>query len=128
MSQKTGLNPTTAALLLSAIVAVSGQPAGTIANPADHGASWMTESAVAPTTRTTPAPTNAQQQISQALIGDDGRRRRYTALNPKRAARRLLERAGYITSGRDWRRFMKMTHHDSIAADLFRRALQFVTT
>lgn len=124
--KKGGLCPTVAALLLSAIVGVSGQAPGSA--PIVGGESSVSAETSIPSTRTTPTPGPLAQQVQQAIIDGDGRKRRYVATNPKRAARRLLERAGYITSGRDWRRFMKMTHHDAVAKNLFHRALAFVTS
>lgn len=121
MSDRRKVSPMTAALMLSAILATAAQPVMStptnLRQPAARAGSPQRES-----TRTN-APTNQQTQRQQArVIGPDpnpNRRR-----NPMRQVRRLFERMGWITSGRQWRNFRKLAHRDPFVASLIQNALK----
>lgn len=119
-----GVGPTTAALLLAAILGSAGRPAGP-APIADEQTSFRVGGQQRESTRT--APVNSQQaaaSLKATMAGGPGRARRGT--NPLRQARRLLEEIGYIQSGRHWRRFRKLARRNRLAYQIMRMALEAV--
>lgn len=115
------VNPLTAALMLAAILGTSGQSTpsagGRATQPAAKADQQQTQS-----TKTN-APTNQQttrQQVQLVGGGPDPRQRR----NPLRQARRFLERMGWVTSGRQWRKFRKLARRDHEVMRLLQIALE----
>jgi hypothetical protein len=117
------LNPTAAALMLSAILAAAGQAPAPV--PSVGGTSAVRASSQQrESTRTTPTPTQAQRTLVERIAGPGRDPRR--AHNPVRQARRLLERHGVITSGRKWRQFRKHERKDPHLMALWTQILALV--
>ena len=108
--------------MLAALLSASSQPP-----VAENGVLESNQATVSArsqrqeTTRTTQAPTQ-QSQRPNARIAGTGRDPRHRR-NPIRQVRRLFERMGWITSGRQWRNFRKLARQDESVAQLVGLAL-----